>query len=150
MNFPQQILTQVRISTNVQTVWKYLTEPTCMQKWMGDENMALQVHCSWELNSTLRVSGFTSGHKFESKGRVLSVESNRSLKYSLLSTLSNLEETEQNASLISFTMIEEAEAVELYCDVSNFVTFEIYAHHNFYWPVALQMLKKQAEMTLPH
>ena len=146
MNFPQQILTQVRISTNVNTLWKYLTEPTNMQKWMGDESMALQVHCSWELNSTLLVSGFTSGHKFENKGRVLAFESNKSLKYSLLSSLSNLEETDLHASVISFTMIEEAEAIVLYCDVSNFTTFEIYAHHNFYWPVALQMLKKQAEM----
>jgi uncharacterized protein YndB with AHSA1/START domain len=132
------------INSNPATVWLALTQPRLMKQWMGEPEMEIDVQTNWKLHSPITIRGF---HHiwFENKGIVLQYEENKTLAYSHLSSVSRLEDTTDNYSIIKFVLTQLKGKTELTLTVDNFPTDTIYKHLCFYWRATTEKIKAVVE-----
>ncbi len=134
----------IRIAAAPAEVWKTLTVPDCMLQWMGERDLQLQVHTTWEVNSPFVISGFHH-IKFENRGKVLQFEPEQLLVYTHRSTVSRLPDTPESDTVFTFQLQPAEGGTTLTLRIENFPTETIYKHLAFYWPVTLEELKAYAE-----
>ena len=133
----------IRIQAPAQKVWAVLTTPALMKQWLSDDE--IHIHTSWEKNSPLYFHGNLHGLEYENKGTIIQCEPAHFLSYTFWSTLSQVADILENYSLIQFTLAGEDTTTTLTLTQTNFLTAVIYHHFNFYWNVALALIKKQSE-----
>lgn len=92
---PHQARHQVRIHAAPLVVWRALTTPELMTRWMGEPSMQLEVHTTWAVGHPIRISGFHHA-RFENTGTVLEFEPPHALRYSHLSSLSRRSATPEH------------------------------------------------------
>lgn len=129
----------ITIDCSPATLWKVLTDPAIMSKWMGAE-MDISVTTSWEVGSPIVIRGFHHV-AFENKGMVLDYEPFQLLRYSHLSSVSGLADVPENYTLLSFIL----NGAELTIGLSNFPTEVIQKHMEFYWRGTIFRIKSVAE-----
>lgn len=120
-------------------LWRVLTDPVIMPKWMGEE-MAISVETSWELGAAISIRGFHHA-AFENKGRVLAFEPMCKLSYSHLSSVSRLADVPDNYTILEFILQDSALTIHLH----NFPTEVIQKHLEFYWRGTIYRIKSIAE-----
>jgi len=120
-------------------VWEALTNPQQMTKWMADSE--IEILTSWQVGSPIIIRGDLHGIPFENTGLVLQFEPEKLLRYSHLSSLSNLPDKIESYSIIEFGLLPKGNQTVLTLTLSNFPTEEIYRHLVFYWSVTLEMLR---------
>jgi len=133
----------IHIQAPAQRVWAALTTPALMKQWMSDED--IHIHTTWEKNSPLYIHGNLHGLEYENKGTIITYEPAQQLAYTFWSTLSQVADIPENYSIIQFTLHEEDNTTTLTLTQTNFLTAVIYHHFNFYWNVAIVLIKKQCE-----
>jgi hypothetical protein len=69
----------------------------------------------------------------------------RLLSYNFLSSLSRLPETDENRSVVRFTLTPLGEDTLLSLNITNFPTATIYQHLHFYWNTTIVILKNAVE-----
>ena len=143
-NFPQRIEKRILIDANPSTVWAYLTVPAFMKAWMGDEEMQIDIICDWKTGGSFVIKGFHH-EQFENRGTILQLDPESVFSYAYLSSLSGLEDETKNYTTISFCLTPKAGKTELRVEATNFPTFEIYKHLEFYWNGTLQIIKWRIE-----
>lgn len=126
-------------------IWPWLTTPSLMKQWMLDENDDLEVITNWNKDSPIIIKGKLNHHYFENKGHILIYEKNVQLKYDHLSSLSHLPDVKQNYCAIHLLLSPENTATQLQVTISNFPTYEIYKHLEFYWSITIVTLKQIIE-----
>lgn len=114
-----------------------------MKKWMHDDT--IHILTDWKVGSPMVIEGILHGLHFENKGTVLEFNTERSLQYSHLSSLSELPDELQNYSVVAFDLIPTDHQTTLTLTLSNFPTETIYKHLELYWNATLQVLKELAE-----
>ncbi|MBL8933407.1 MAG: SRPBCC domain-containing protein [Archangium sp.] len=92
---PHQARHQVRIHAAPLVVWRALTTPELMTRWMGEPSMQLEVNTTWTVGNPIRISGFHHA-RFENTGTVLEFEPPHALRYSHLSSLSRRSATPEH------------------------------------------------------
>lgn len=132
------------IAASPAEVWKTLTVHEYMLQWMGERDLQLQIHTTWEVNSPFVISGFHH-IKFENRGKVLQFEPEQLLVYTHRSTVSRLPDTPESDTVFTFRLQQVAGGTTLTLRIENFPTETIYKHLAFYWPVTLDELKNVAE-----
>lgn len=135
---------QVIIDALPAKVWRTLTVPEWMIRWMGEPEMAISIDTSWELNSAITISGHHHG-KFINHGTVLAFEPNHLLRYSHLSSASRLPDLPENYCILSFSLVQEANQTRLSLCIENSPTDTIFKHLQFYWRTTLVKIRKQTE-----
>lgn len=120
-------------------LWRVLTDITMMPAWMGAE-MDIRVETSWEVGSPIMIRGFHHV-AFENKGTILQYEPGKVLSYTHLSSVSRLEDVQENYTIIEFIL----NGTELTVRLHNFPTEVIQQHLEFYWRGTIFRIKQIAE-----
>jgi uncharacterized protein YndB with AHSA1/START domain len=125
-------------------VWRALTDPVQMKRWMAEPEMELEILTDWAVGSPIVVRGFHHV-KFENTGSVLRFEPERALAYTHLSSLSRLPDTPESYSVLSFTLVPSERRTSLILTIRDFPTHTIFKHIDFYWRTTLVLLKQFIE-----
>jgi len=134
----------ISIRAPLQVVWAMLTQPALMKKWMSET--AIDIETDWVLGHTITIRGQLYKKPFRNTGRVIAFVPMQQLQYSHLSSLSRLPDEPQSYTTFSFTLSANGSGETLLgFTAANFPTSTIYSHLAFYWNVALELLKQQAE-----
>jgi hypothetical protein len=115
-----------------------------MAEWMGEPEMKIEIISDWTVGGSITISGYHHG-KFENKGKILQLETNRVFQYSHLSSVSRLPDRQGNYSLITFVLQEDKEYTLLKVSAENFPTESIYKHLEFYWKATPYIIKEKVE-----
>lgn len=126
-------------------VWRALTDPGLMKRWMAEPEMRIEVITGWRVASPIVIKGSHHIH-FENKGTVLRFEPNSILQYTHLSSLSGLPDKSENYSTIEFQVAPIAEvSTSVTVRISHFPTESTRRHLDLYWRVTIQVLKRFVE-----
>jgi uncharacterized protein YndB with AHSA1/START domain len=133
----------VEIAASTQHVWRALTDPDMILQWMGGAN----VESTWELGSDITFSGTMPNFnkKYRDRGTVLAVEREKFLQYSHWSEMTRLPDLPQNRTIITFLLEPIEEKTRLTFRQENFHGEVEYKHANFFWGVALYVMKNLLE-----
>jgi uncharacterized protein YndB with AHSA1/START domain len=140
MNFSSSVL----ITRAAPVVWKILTDPGMMIRWMGEPEMQIEIETNWQLNSPIVIRGFHHV-RFENRGVVLEFERDKRLCYTHLSSVSRLPDVPENYSRLLFTLDCGPKTTELTITIENFPTESIRKHLEFYWTGTLTQIKAAVE-----
>jgi len=133
------------IHSNPSQVWKALTDPKLMERWMSES--PIEIHTDWKTGSPMIIRGILSQTPFENKGEVLQFNPEKLLAYSHLSSLSNLPEESENYTIIEFQLSSIEKGTSLTIHLRSFPTEIIYKHLVFYWNTTLEILRKFLEQS---
>lgn len=111
-----------------------------MNQWMGDPEMMIEVITDWKVGNPIVIKEFHH-LQFENKGKILQLEPEKIFQHEYLSSLSNLANTPNNQTTITFRLSPKEEQTELIVEVTNFPTEVIYEHLEFYWNGTMQIIK---------
>lgn len=142
-NIEEIITKSTLINADIKAVWAALTVPGLMQQWMSETPVNIQTN--WEIGGPFVITGDWYKKGFENKGMVLQYEPERRVSYSHLSSLSRLEDSVENYTILAFQLIPNGAATKVELTLSNFPTEAIYKHLAYYWSVALELLRKFVE-----
>src|SRR6185312_6680830 len=90
----QTIELSVLINSGIEKVWKALTVPALMKQWMFESE--IEIVSDWVIGRPMIIKGDMHGVAFENKGTLLKFEPLQRLKYSHLSSLSELPDSTEN------------------------------------------------------
>jgi uncharacterized protein YndB with AHSA1/START domain len=143
MNQELIVVKSVEIVASTDRVWHALTEPDTIEKWMA----GARVESTWEVGSDITFRGTMPNfnRKYEDHGTVLAIEPERLLRYSHWSQMSRLPDAPQNRTLVTFLLEPIEDKTQLTVRHENFHFEDEYKHANFFWNVALYMMKNQIE-----
>lgn len=143
MSQNQLIHLEITINASAEHVWAVLTQPELIEKWMLDT--PVEIGTEWREGGKLQEQGDLHGLSFENRGKIIRFDPPAALEYTHWSTLSLIPDEPQNYSILQFKLQTADNSTDLTLTISNLVTFEIFKHLEFYWKVALHLLKEVAE-----
>jgi uncharacterized protein YndB with AHSA1/START domain len=142
MAFDKIISKSIEINTPVSKVWDALTNPEVMKLWLWE---GITIASDWKVGSPIIFAGKFYKSNYEDKGTILKFEKEKVFQYNYWGKLSQLPDSPENYTIIGFELTEKGNKTLLTLMQSNCITYEIYAHWNFYWIVTLDILKKLVE-----
>lgn len=125
-------------------VWRYLTQPQLMEKWIGEPEMNIKVETDWAIGNHITIKGFHHIN-FQNTGKILAFIPYQLIRYSHLSSLSKLPTHPDNHTIISISLQPSANTTQLTIMLENFPSETIYRHLDFYWQGTIHILRKQIE-----
>ena len=134
----------VFITATPEEVWRALTDPEHIKKWIGEPEMQITIHTDWQVGSAMVVEGFHHA-LFENKGYILHFEPGKKLIYSQMSSFSHLPDIPENYSILEFTVESHGMSTSLTLRSTNFPTLVIFKHLEFYWMTTMEIIKKTIE-----
>jgi uncharacterized protein YndB with AHSA1/START domain len=143
--YQNEIEIQINIQAAAPEVWKHLTTPDLMKMWMLDTGMKMEINTSWKPGSPIIMKGVLHDLNFQNTGTILSYEKNKLLVYTHLSSISGLDDIENNFCSLKFVLTPVDDYIQLMLKIKNFPTYSIFKHMQFYWRSAMVKLKKQVE-----
>jgi uncharacterized protein YndB with AHSA1/START domain len=133
---------QISIHAPVWKLWRAITEPLLMKRWMFDGE--LEIRFDLVEGSPITIKGKLHG-AFVNKGEIVRVLPEKIFEYTQLSSLSRLEDKPENYTHISFELrAADAQSV-LTARQSNFPGKASREHEDFYWNSALAVLRRMLE-----
>lgn len=133
----------VLINSTKEQVWQALTAPRIMEQWMSETPITIQTN--WKVGEPVIIQGPWYKTSFRNTGTVVRCSPPFELAYTHLSSLSRLPDEPGSYCLLQFGLSASGNQTKLELTISNFPTDAIYRHLNFYWTIALQLLKKYTE-----
>ncbi len=130
----------IHINAPVLAVWNALTNHDIIKLWISEGE--INVISDWKVGSSIVFSGSWHGIELKDKGTICKFEPGKVLQYNYWSKLSRLPDAPENYSVISFELSSKENQTIVTLTQTNFVTETMYKHSNFYWGVALEMLRK--------
>ena len=136
----------VTIQARPDAVWHALTNVASMKVWMGEPEMDVDVETTWAVGQPICITG-THHERFSATGTVLRFERERLLRYSQLSSLSRLEGTPENHSILEFRLggTNSLDATVLTISVSGCPNDVIAKHLALYWGGTADIIRKHVE-----
>jgi uncharacterized protein YndB with AHSA1/START domain len=134
----------VVIAAPLSAVWQALLDPAAMAAWMGDADMHVRVETDWRVGAAIVISGVHHG-PFRNTGTVLDVRPGQALRYSHLSSVSNLPDHPDHYSVIGFDLAALDNRTTVRLTVERFATDVIFKHLDLYWRGTLAALKAYVE-----
>lgn len=142
MSFDKTIHKTIEINASVSKVWDALINPEVIKLWMWE---GVNVTSDWKVGSPITFTGKFHKANYKDKGFILKFEKEKVFQYTYWGRLSQLPDTPENYTVIEFILSPGENGTLLKLTQSNCITYEIYAHWNFYWLVTLDILKKLLE-----
>jgi uncharacterized protein YndB with AHSA1/START domain len=136
---------KITIDAPASVVWQYLTTPELIKLWMLDPDMEMNISTNWQVGSPIQMKGKLHTIPFENNGTILTYEKDKVLEYTHLSSLSQLSDNPENFCTLKFILTPTRKATTLTLIITNFPTYSIFTHMDFYWRATMEVLKKQVE-----
>ena len=133
------------IGAPISRVWRLLTHPASMHRWMVDDGAEMDIISNWKTGSPIVFRGNLHGLSYETKGTILRLEPKAVLEYNYWSSLSQQADVPENYSVITFQLAASEGDTLLTFNHRDIPEGTIYQHFRFYWRGALGGLKNMAE-----
>lgn len=134
----------VTINSYPDKVWTTLTDLNLMTQWLGEPEMNIEVRTDWKINSPISIHGFHHVN-FENKGIILQYDKENILSYTHLSSVSRLEDKQENYTTLEFILAPVDKQTKLTINIWNFPTETIQKHLEFYWRTTILTIKRETE-----
>ena len=93
-------ISKITINAPTQRVWDALTKPELVKLWQYGSDLIT----NWKIGSDIRFRSEWEGKIFEQWGKVLEVQPNELLKYSLFAPRPDLEDKPENYFIMSYVL----------------------------------------------
>ena len=142
MNETLTAKTQITVHTAPSKVWRALTEPALIKKYL----MGADVKTDWKVGSPLVYTGEYQGKPFEEKGVIQEIEPGHLLQATHFSTSSGKEDKPENYALVTWKLDEpEKGKTVVSVSQSNLTSEKAVEQTKSNWKSVLEGLKKTAE-----
>ncbi len=143
MGFDKIITKTIEINAPLSKVWNALTNPEIIKLWIWEGEMS--INSDWKIGSPITFTGKFYKSNYSDKGTILKFEKEKVFSYNYWGKLSQLPDSPENYTIIEFALSTKENQTILILTQSNCITYEIYAHWNFYWLVTLDIFRKLVE-----
>lgn len=143
---PQRVEKSILIQASPIEVWAALTEAPALAAWMSDE--AFAVETDWTLGGPVVFRGLLHGRlRFENRGVVQVFAPPRLLQYTHWSSLSRrvFPDLLEHHVVLRFELTPSGDGTRVDLVLSNLGNYAVYGHINYYWEIALAMLRRYCE-----
>jgi uncharacterized protein YndB with AHSA1/START domain len=131
----------VEVRRPLASVWRALTEPQLVKQYF----FGTELVTSWTVGSPIVFRGEWEGAAYEDKGLVLAYEPERYLRYSYLSSWSELEDKPENYQHINYRTTATATGTKVTIEQEGIPTAEQRDHSALNWSGVLAELKRFLE-----
>jgi len=122
-------------------VWRALTDPDQIEKYM----FGSRVETDWKPGSTIVWKGEYEGKRYEDKGEILEVETERRLKMTHFSPLSGEEDAPENYHTLVYELEDDDGRTHVALSQDNNASEEAAEHSRANWQKMLSGLKEVVE-----
>lgn len=131
----------VTIKASREKVWEALTTPALIRKYFFGTNAS----SDWKVGSPIRFTGEWEGKPYEDKGVILASKRPDIFSYSYWSSMSGLEDKEENYVEITYELKEASGQTELTVTQTSIPDEQMKKHAMENWNKVLDGLKKLLE-----
>ena len=131
----------ITVQAPASNVWAALTQPELISQYFFGTN----THTDWKVGSSIRFTGEWNGKKYEDKGNVLNIETNKFIKYNYWSSMSGIDDKPENYVEITYDLNELNGKTILTVVQENIPDEKMKAHSEENWQKVLQGLKELVE-----
>jgi uncharacterized protein YndB with AHSA1/START domain len=131
----------VTINAPPSKVWKALTTPSSIEKYMFGSKVA----SDWRVGSPITWKGDWKGKPYEDKGVVVHVVPEKKLQYTHYSPLSGLPEQPESYQTVTVDLDEDDGTTRVSLAQDNNLTEEARQHSEKNWGTMLEGLKRVVE-----
>lgn len=133
--------TSIVIDASRSEVWDVMVNPQKIKKYLFGTNAI----SDWTKGSELIFTGEYEGTRYLDKGIILKIDEEKTLRYTYLSSFSNLEDVSDNYSVITFRLADKNGQTDLSLRQLGFVNEESMNHSMQNWKMVLDSMKQLAE-----
>lgn len=133
--------TSKAINVPVSKVWDALVNPATIKQYL----YGTQTESEWKVGSPIFFRGEWEGKAYEDKGEILELMPEHKLQYSYLSSFSNLPDTPDNYSVVTFELKADGDKTNIAVSQSNFPDETSRSHSEANWKQVLSSLKTLLE-----
>lgn len=136
---PTTLATEIKttIAAPASDVWKAITTPAEIKKWF----FGVDTKTDWKPGSEIVHTGEWQGKPYEDKGRIVAFEPERKLVHTHWSSMSGLDDAEENYQTVSWTLSESGGHTELTVAEENIPSEETKDVSEQSWEMVLGKLK---------
>lgn len=134
--------TFVNIDTSAEKVWKALTTPEHIAKYL----YGAKVTSDWKEGSTITYEGEYNGKHYRDKGIIKTFEPNKVFASTYWSSMGGKEDKPENYNLVTYTLTGGGEKTLVTLTQDNIATDEEKQQMLMNWNGVLAELKKVAEL----
>jgi uncharacterized protein YndB with AHSA1/START domain len=102
-------ISTINIKAPIKNVWDAITKPELVKQWQYGSDLITD----WKVGSNIRFSTEWQGKIFEQWGKILDVQPNRIIKYSLFAPRPGLEDKPENYFVMSYVLTDENKHIKL-------------------------------------
>lgn len=135
------VVHRVEIAASPDAVWRALTDPDLLARWMG----GARLERTWELGRDLALTVALNHKTYEDRVTALALEPGRLLTYSHWTRISRLPDRPENRSVITFVLDSVGTGTRLTVRHESHNGEAVLEHARFFWGVALNVLKQLLE-----
>ncbi len=141
MTTPFIIEASVSIKASKSKVWKALTDPEQIKKYLfGTETVS-----DWKVGSPITFSGVWDGKPYLDKGTILQIEKEKILKYNYWSSFSGTEDMPENYANITYSLEDKNGETVFSIFQDSIKTKETREHSEQNWKMVMNSLKELLE-----
>lgn len=133
--------TSITINAPAGDVWKALTDPTMIKKYLFGTN----VETDWKVGSPITYRGEWKGKKYEDKGKILKVEHGKLLESTYWSGMSGLEDKPENYKKVTYSLSPTIGGTKLTITQDNNPSEEAKEESEQNWSAVLESMKNLLE-----
>jgi uncharacterized protein YndB with AHSA1/START domain len=131
----------VIIDAPTSTVWKVITSPPLIKKYLFDTN----VTTDWKEGSPITYEGEYQGKSYRDKGIIKKIEPEKIFQSTYWSSMGGKEDKPENYNLVTYTLNEQGNKTMLTITQDNILSEKEREHMIENWKSVLQNLKQVAE-----
>jgi uncharacterized protein YndB with AHSA1/START domain len=102
-------ISTINIKAPIKNVWDAITKPELVKQWQYGSDLITD----WKVGSNIRFSTEWQGKIFEQWGKILDVQPNRIIKYSLFAPRPGLADKPENYFVMSYVLTDENKHIKL-------------------------------------
>jgi uncharacterized protein YndB with AHSA1/START domain len=133
--------TQIEINAPTDVVWKAITTPSTINKWL----FGTQVTTDWKEGSEISYKGEWNGKAYEDKGTIEKFVPEKVFQSTYWSSMSGKEDVPENYQLVTYSLSPQNDHTILTLIQDNIGSEEERDHSKANWETVLQKLKEVVE-----
>ena len=133
--------TKITINATPAQVWKALTTPGLIKKWLMGTNTVSH----FTEGSTITYEGEHEGKKYHDKGIIKKADPEKELQTTYLSSMSGKKDKPENYNLVTYSLSQQDNKTVLTLTQDNIATEEEKDHSSNNWKMVLEKLKEVVE-----
>jgi uncharacterized protein YndB with AHSA1/START domain len=102
-------ISTINIKAPIKNVWDAITKPELVKQWQYGSDLITD----WKVGSNIRFSTEWQGKIFEQWGKILDVQPNSIIKYSLFAPRPGLADKPENYFVMSYVLTDENKHIKL-------------------------------------